>query len=700
MRRIVVRPPLALSIATLVAALSGCDRPETPTSATPGSVAAGDLAQDEPFYYYRAQRGGPDYRIPLKLDPTEIAMKGPSREGVLAALTDQGLEVEADRYILGTGHRRYRLQGATAEAVQGAVEQLRDDPRVDFVGNAYRTSSGRGLILTDRVVARFEPGVGASQVQRLADSLGFEVQRPPPPGRRSPVWWLGYPRDRDPLGFAAELHHHPLVEWASPDFVAEGRVLTGVSDPYFDEQYYLRNDVPQMGTYVDIAAEYAWEVTTGDSDIRVAVIGTGIDGSHNQISHAKVTEAGCDDGYDALADSVLSGGPWQPWGYIPVFPDSADYEDSHETMVAGIIVGKHDQLGIAGIAPDVELLSVRIFVHDGVIIAPASEIAQAIEWAWDECDADVVSGSFHLEPHTAITTAINDGATHDMGDDGTVFVFSGANFSSRPDSTVPVAYPGNLAKTISVGAIDRWGEIAEYSPDGDGSVSCTPQPGCWGGSNWDPDLVALSGHERGGCNTPPDSLAPDVVTTDLSPSDKGCDDRATGYTRTFSGTSASAPQVAAAAALLLSDDGNLTREQVTDLLKDSADAWGDEAEFGAGKLNIGASLGNRAPPLLSSVTIVGDDEVLPNDECTWSASVQDGESPYSYDWYKNTIPQGTTQSVLVETGTQSFDLIVHVQDARGGVTVSDTLSVTVTGSAEECPAFASAGRGRSRRIER
>lgn len=154
-------------------------------------------------------------------------------------------------------------------------------------------------------------------------------------------------------------------------------------------------------------------------------------------------------------------------------------------------------------------------------------------------------------------------------------VFAAGNTSDRRNLLVgAVQYPATLSSTtnvISVGAINRYGAPANYTPDGP------------------IDVVAPSGTDTGACFG-------EVITTDRFGS-PGCNDGPAGdpnYTTTFSGTSAAAPQVSGVAALMLSADPSLTAAQVKARIRSSADAWGSSGTFGAGKVNAYRAL--QAPP--------------------------------------------------------------------------------------------------------
>ncbi|MDP9353278.1 MAG: S8 family serine peptidase [Chloroflexota bacterium] len=200
-------------------------------------------------------------------------------------------------------------------------------------------------------------------------------------------------------------------------------------------------------------------------------------------------------------------------------------------------------------------------------MASSNQIADGINWAWRYANSDVINNSWGGgAPSDAITNAIRNALSQGRGGSGTVVVFAAGNTSDRRNGHIgSVQYPATLSSTtdvISVGAINRHGDPANYTPDGR------------------IDVVAPSGHDTRSC-------VGEVVTIDRYGS-PGCNDGPNedfSYTRTFSGTSAAAPQVSGVAALMLSYTPSLTASQVKSRLRGGADSWGSSTMFGAGKLN-------------------------------------------------------------------------------------------------------------------
>lgn len=175
-------------------------------------------------------------------------------------------------------------------------------------------------------------------------------------------------------------------------------------------------------------------------------------------------------------------------------------------------------------------------------------------------------------------------------------VFTSGNDDS-PYDHLTVRFPANVDGVLTVGAIDKNGNIHNYS--------------CRGNSM---DLVAPSGGNPG-----------DVRTIDREGSDGYV---AGNYYDEFNGTSAACPQVAGVAALMLSVRPDLTEAQIRTTLQQTATDMGTtgfDNTYGYGRVNAFAALQSIFP------TIMGPDEIcnsevfsisnLPaNANVTWSVT--------------------------------------------------------------------------------
>lgn len=331
------------------------------------------------------------------------------------------------------------------------------------------------------------------------------------------------------IRIANELYETGLFEWSHPDFLIS---VKRTSLPW-EKQYYLNNK-----SQFSVNAFEGWEYELGSSEIKVAVIDDGVE------NHVDL----CDNNGNTR---VLNG--YTPSG-ITLYgrPDTGD---SHGQACAGIIAASHSS-NIRGIAPEINLLPVKIRYGEGI---PASEYADAINWAWQN-GADVLSNSWGgggLDDN--LRNAIENAKSLGRNGKGSVVVWASGN-----DGFNSVDAKAKIS--IAVGAINRNGFPA--SMDDERYTNIGPNQ----------DLVAFGGNVYDGEG--------DIRTIDR---EGNAGYNSGKYTDHFSGTSSACPQVSGAAALLLSINPNLRREQVENLLFTTAIDMGNTGKdntYGFGRLNI------------------------------------------------------------------------------------------------------------------
>ncbi len=134
-------------------------------------------------------------------------------------------------------------------------------------------------------------------------------------------------------------------------------------------------------------ADGAWRRATGRR-VQVGVIDTGIDASHPDI--APNFNAALSRNFTMDIPSV--DGPCE----VATCIDPANVDDGgHGTHVAGIIAAARNGIGIAGVAPDAELVNVRAGQDSGFFFL--FETVQALTYAGD-AGLDVVNMSFYTDP--------------------------------------------------------------------------------------------------------------------------------------------------------------------------------------------------------------------------------------------------------------------------------------------------------------
>ncbi len=347
------------------------------------------------------------------------------------------------------------------------------------------------------------------------------------------------------LNAANEIYESEKVEWCHPDFLIS---IKRNFDPR-DKQYYIHNKYHYCGAFGnDINIVKAWGISQGCSNIIVAVIDDGVedhpalrDGSGNSRVLPGFTPSG----------TTVNGRP--------------GVGDAHGQCCAGIIAASHST-EIRGVAPNVMILPVKVRFGYGI---PSSEYADAINWAWDNGHADVLSNSWGPGDYDVVRTAINNAQTSGRDGLGAIVAFSSGN-----DGANEVNAAAKVA--IAVGAIDK---------------NDTPAKGLNGNKDTrytnigiDQDLVAYGG-----------SIDKNDGDTDIRTIDRegGNGYESGDYNDHFGGTSAACPQVSGTAALVLSVNPNLTRTEVENILFSTATDLGDAGKdntYGYGKLNVYAAL--------------------------------------------------------------------------------------------------------------
>jgi subtilisin family serine protease len=141
---------------------------------------------------------------------------------------------------------------------------------------------------------------------------------------------------------------------------------------------------------------------------------------------------------------------------------------AHGTMMAGILVSDGY---LQGVAPGVTLGMAAALGDDGDGSNTGDEntVANAIEWCWRTFDADIISLSLGGESNP---DAERDGPTTNavqLALANGVFVVAAAGNDGGDDDDGRVATPSNVKEAISVGALDRDGDVWSGSSQGETS---------------------------------------------------------------------------------------------------------------------------------------------------------------------------------------------------------------------------------------
>ena len=164
---------------------------------------------------------------------------------------------------------------------------------------------------------------------------------------------LGLPGGLDVKKAMARLNKLPFVEFAEPNYIF--KPTWSPSDPKWNDQWGI--------TKIDTPG--GWGMETGDRDVIIAIVDTGVDLDHPDLKNKIVA------GYD----------------YVGMDSDPDDV-GGHGTHCAGIAAAStNNGIGVAGVCANCSIMPLRVLGAEGGL---ASDVAKGIVWATDH-GANVIS---------------------------------------------------------------------------------------------------------------------------------------------------------------------------------------------------------------------------------------------------------------------------------------------------------------------
>jgi membrane-anchored mycosin MYCP len=201
----------------------------------------------------------------------------------------------------------------------------------------------------------------------------------------------------------------------------------------------------------------AWDLSTG-YDVRVAVIDSGVDGSHPDLVMHVLPDAST---YTVVADERE---------FVRTTPMPEQDCLGHGTAVAGLIVSERTEGDrMAGVAPDAYIYSVRS--ADGVERATPGMLAAMIDDAV-YYGARVINLSLAIPvDHEPIREAVANAVANDVvvvaaaGNEGNAGVSQGRMYPAAYDGVVAVGAVGNDGQPLDSSNAGPWVDLAGYGED-------------------------------------------------------------------------------------------------------------------------------------------------------------------------------------------------------------------------------------------
>jgi subtilisin family serine protease len=249
-----------------------------------------------------------------------------------------------------------------------------------------------------------------------------------------------------PPDLVSQLAALPFVERITELTIAETNL------PRYGAVSQAQTAQTDAGALIHLA--YAKSFTKGNSDVKIAVMDTGINLAHKELQ-GKV---------GARADFVnLEGIDTSEFiGDVREYDEIPEDEVGHGTHVSGIIAAKGEEMD-EGVCPGCTIMPVRVLAtmkNNGRVVGAGiiDNINNGIKWAVDN-GAHVINMSLGIR-HTGGGLPHDDVIKYALSKNVTIVAASGN------DGSPEKYYPGALPGVIAVGAADHSGEVANFTSYG------------------------------------------------------------------------------------------------------------------------------------------------------------------------------------------------------------------------------------------
>lgn len=517
---------------------------------------------DTEYYYYSDNR-----QVPLYVDSSKL----------LILFDDENLQYESflesypriDSLDDGYGQDLFKIAELnTGTNLDEFIDSLLFDGRVSLVNPYFINSRGSSIMVGRTICCKFGENVSYDFIDSLNAEYDVEIDDESEITPKQFLLSVMDNAEHSTLEISNIYYELNETEFSHPNFLGGNEWHSYyIYDHYGDEQWAMGRIFRAYSGSPDSLNHRVYEITDDrDSNIVVAIIDNGV-GPHE----------------DILENRLVAGRDFANMDYDPSPCDSADKKgfrlSEHGQSVAGILGASQNRVpdsinnpntGIYGIAPSCKIMPIKTWnghwrdvlagdprVEDiynnypscrGYYQADEYGKAGAIAYAWTH-DADIISMSWGFDdPIDIIKNEVELAAEEGRNGNGcALFASSGNEYGI---TYYPALYPEVISVTSLHPDDSIWGYCSNSSVD-----VCAPA-GPYGTQDhfiWSDDLMGAAGYNTS-----------DTDYACGSPNDVD-------YMCQFGGTSSAQPMAAGVAALILAVKPELTRQQLYDIIRNSAD---------------------------------------------------------------------------------------------------------------------------------
>jgi subtilisin family serine protease len=344
-----------------------------------------------------------------------------------------------------------------------------NEKRHEPINNIEAAPYERRDLTPPEILVKFKPGVTQETIKGITTGLHDQVEDEIE--SVAGLQAIDDIDDQDAEIVAEQYRRLPEVEYAEPVMeisLEENSEPIVIKDPRFTEQWALFNDGSRGGTKgADISAMRAWSVTTGSNKVVVAVLDSGVDYNHTDLTNNIWTRPASVPEYEDVQLGTI-----QDLHGFNALENAADPMDDngHGTHCAGIIGAEGgNDIGIAGVNWKIQIMPLKFMNAGGY--GTTKDAIEAINYVINRKKAGVnvrvISASWGS---TMKSRALEDDIRKAYEAD-ILFVAASGNATTNNDRRPHYPSSYNVPNVISVAALDRNDNLASFSNYGVKSVA-------------------------------------------------------------------------------------------------------------------------------------------------------------------------------------------------------------------------------------